>query len=235
MNKAVSVVLADDHPMVRQGIRAFLALESGIVVVAEADSGEAAVRIASELHPDVMLLDLLMPGMNGIEATQLVKQVSAQTQIIILTSFSDDRQVVPALRAGALSYVLKECTAQELVSVIRKAAKGESILHPRMAARVVQAVRETGSDILIQLSEREREVLLLIAHGYSNAYIAQQLIISECTVKSHVSSVLSKLNMTDRTQLAVFAWQQGLLSRFTQTHFAHSSVSSDPSTTPFYR
>jgi NarL family two-component system response regulator LiaR len=213
MNKVISVALVDDHPIVRQGIRTFLSLASRLNVVAEGDSGEAAVKIASEFHPDVMLLDLVMPGMNGIEATPQIKEVSAQTQVIILTSFSDDDQVVPALRAGALSYVLKECTGQELVTVIEKAARGEATLHPRVATHVVQAVRDAGSDILLQLSDRENEVLLLIAQSYSNAHIAQELVISERTVKSHVSSILSKLNMTDRTQLAVFAWQRGLVSR----------------------
>lgn len=235
MSKDISVALVDDHPMVRQGIRTFLSLEPGIVVVAEADSGEAAVRIASEIHPDVMLLDLMMPGMNGIEATQQIKQVSAQTQVIIITSLHDDELIVPALRAGALSYVLKECTGQELITVIQKAAMGEVMLHPRIAARVVQEVHETGSDVLSQLSEREREVLLLIAQGYSNAHIAQRLIISERTVKSHVSSILSKLHMTDRTQLAVFAWRRGLLSRFTQAQLAHLSATRDSSTIPFYQ
>jgi DNA-binding NarL/FixJ family response regulator len=238
MSKAISVALVDDHPMVRQGIRTFLALEPGIAVVAEADSGEAAVRIASEFHPDVMLLDLMMPGMNGIEATQQIKQVSPQTQIIIITSLHDDEQIVPALRAGALSYVLKECTGQELVTVIQKAAIGEAMLHPRIAARVVQEVQdvqEAGSGVISQLSEREHEVLLLVAQGYSNALIAQRLVISERTVKSHVSSILSKLHMTDRTQLAVFAWRRGLLSRFTQTHLAHLSVTKDSSTIPIYR
>jgi len=214
MDKAISVALVDDHPIVRQGIRAFLSFSAGLTVVAEGDSGEAAIRIASEFHPAVMLLDLIMPGMNGIEATQQIKQVSPQTQVIILTSFSEDDRVIPALRAGALSYILKECSGQELVTVIQKAAKGEATLHPRIATRVVQAVRDVGSDILLQLSERENEVLLLIAQGLSNALIAQQLVISERTVKSHVSSILSKLNMTDRTQLAVFAWQRGLVSRF---------------------
>lgn len=218
MNKVISVALVDDHPLVRQGIRTFLSLAPGLEVVAEGDSGEAAVRIASEFRPDVMLLDLVMPRMNGIEATQQIKEANPQTQVIILTSFADEDQVVPALRAGALSYILKECTGQELITVIEKAARGDATLHPRVANHVVQAVRDAGSDILLQLSDREHEVLLLIGKGYSNGQIAQHLVISERTVKSHVSSILSKLNMTDRTQLAVFAWQRGLLSRFTQPH-----------------
>src|SRR5689334_11392699 len=168
MDKVISVALVDDHPLVRQGIRSFLSLAPGLEVVAEGDSGEAAVRIASQYRPDVMLLDLVMPRMNGIEATQQIKEANAQTQVIILTSFADEDQVVPALRAGALSYILKECTGQELITVIEKAARGDATLHPRVANHVVQAVRDAGSDILLQLSDREHEVLLLIAQGYSN-------------------------------------------------------------------
>ena len=221
MQKVVSVALVDDHTIVRQGIRAFLTLEAGLVVVAEGGSGSDAVKIASEHHPDVMLLDLMMPGMNGIEATRLVKQISAHTQIIILTSYLNDEHIVPALQAGALSYVLKDINAEALVDTIYKAAKGEAMLNSRLATRVVQEVHKPGTDNLSQLSEREQEVLLLIAQGHSNASIAQRLIISERTVKSHVSSILSKLCMTDRTQLAVYAWQQGLISRFAQTDFSH--------------
>jgi NarL family two-component system response regulator LiaR len=227
MQKAILVALADDHTVVRQGIRAFLALEPGLVVVAEANSGEGAVRIASEYHPDVMLLDLVMPEMNGIEATKHIKQVSAHTQIIILTSYPDDEHIIPAIQAGALSYVLKDINAEELVNVICKAAKGEAVLHPRLVARITQEVRTPGSDCLSQLSIREHEVLLLIAQGYANAGIAEHLTISERTVKSHVSSILSKLHMTDRTQLAVYAWQRGLISPFSQTGFAHLAALND--------
>jgi NarL family two-component system response regulator LiaR len=234
MQKAISVALVDDHTIVRQGIRAFLALEPGLVVVAEAGSGEGAVKIASEHHPDVMLLDLVMPGMNGIEATRQIKQVSAHTQIIILTSYPNDEHIVPALQVGALSYILKDVNATELVDMIYKAAKGEAMLNPRLAARVVQEVRKPGSDSLSQLSEREHEVLLLIAQGHSNASIAERLIISERTVKSHVSSILGKLGMTDRTQLAVYTWQRGLISRFTQTDFTHLSAFDDQSTATLY-
>lgn len=213
MQGIISVALVDDHTIVRRGIRMFLDLESDIRVIAEAGSGEAAVKIAAEYHPDIMLLDLIMPGINGVEATKQVKQVSPCTQIVILTSYADNEHVLPALRAGALSYVLKDVDVEGLVDVVRKAVKGEALLNSRITTHLVQEVRDLGTDGLSYLSEREYEVLLLVAHGYSNANIAQRLIISERTVKSHVSSILSKLNMTDRTQLAVFAWQRGIISK----------------------
>lgn len=219
--KVISVALVDDHKLVRQGIRAFLDLESDIDVVAEAAAGRAAIQIAQEHQPDVMLLDLIMPDISGIETTKQVKLVSSHTQVVILTSCHEDEHVLPALRAGALSYVIKDVAVEELVGVVRNAARGEAVINPRVATRVVREVREQGSDSLSQLSEREYEVLLKIAAGYSNASIAEQLIISERTVKSHVSSILSKLGVTDRTQLAVLAWQRGIISRHTGVTFAH--------------
>lgn len=221
LQKIISVALVDDHKLVRQGIRAFFDLEPDMHVVAEAATGQAAIQIAAQFQPAVMLLDLIMPDISGVETTRQVKQVSAQTQIIILTSCNEDDHVVPALRAGALSYVIKDVDVEQLVEVVRNAAGGSAFISPRFATRVVQEVRELASDCLSQLSEREFEVLIKIAAGYTNANIAKQLVISERTVKSHVSSILSKLNMTDRTQLAVFAWQRGLISRHTNVTFAH--------------
>lgn len=214
MQEMISVALVDDHTIVRKGIRVFLDLETDIRVIAEAESGEAAVKIAAEYHPNVMLLDLIMPGgINGVEATKQVKQVSPTTQVVILTSYADNDHVLPALRAGALSYVLKDVDVKGLVDAVRKAVRGEALLNSRFTTHLVQEVRSIGSDGLAYLSDREREVLLLVAHGYSNAHIAHRLIISERTVKSHVSNILSKLDMTDRTQLAVFAWQRGIISK----------------------
>jgi NarL family two-component system response regulator LiaR len=212
----ISILVADDHTLVRQGIQDFLALEPDLVVVGEADSGENAVRMAAELAPDVILMDLVMSGIGGVEATRRVKQVSPHSQIIILTSYHEDEYIFPALRVGALSYVLKDISPDELANTIRKAARGESVLHPRVATRVVQELRGTRQDtpnLFTELTERELDVLRLIANGHSNAEIAQQLIISEKTVKGHVSNILSKLHMLDRTQAAIFAWQEGLVSR----------------------
>ena len=212
----ISLMITDDHALVRQGIRAFLELQPDLTVLGEADSGEAAVRMATELVPDVMLMDLVMPGIGGVEATRQVKQVSPHSQVIVLTSYHEDEYIFPALRAGALSYVLKDVGPDELADTVRKAARGESVLHPRVAARVVQELRGTRSDtpkLFTDLSDRELEVLRLIADGLSNAEIANKLIISEKTVKGHVSNILGKLHMLDRTQAAVYAWQQGLVAR----------------------
>ena len=216
MTDNISLIITDDHALVRQGIRAFLELQPDLTVLGEADSGEAAVRMAAELVPDVMLMDLVMPGIGGVEATRQVKQVSPRSQIIVLTSYHEDEYIFPALRAGALSYVLKDVGPDELADTVRKAARGESVLHPRVAARVVQELRGTRRDtpnLFTDLSDRELEVLRLIADGLSNAEIANKLIISEKTVKGHVSNILGKLHMMDRTQAAVYAWQQGLMAR----------------------
>ena len=216
MADTISILITDDHALVRQGIRAFLELQSDLTVAGEADSGETAVRMAAELVPDVALMDLVMPGIGGVEATRQVKQVSPHTQIIVLTSYHDDEYIFPALRAGALSYVLKDVGPDELADTVRKAARGESVLHPRVASRVVQELRGTRRDtpnLFTELSDRELDVLRLIADGLSNAEIADKLIISEKTVKGHVSNILGKLHMMDRTQAAVFAWRQGLVTR----------------------
>jgi len=216
MAETISVLIADDHALVRHGIRDFLELQADLSVVGEADSGEAAVRLARELVPDVVLIDLVMPGMGGVEATRQVKQISPHSQIIVLTSYHEDEYIFPALRAGALSYILKDIGPEELAETVRRAAHGESVLHPRVAARVVQEVRGARSDppnLFTDLSDRELEVLRLIADGLANAEIARRLVISEKTVKGHVSNILSKLHILDRTQAAVFAWQQGLVTR----------------------
>src|SRR5437660_249370 len=216
MTDTISLLITDDHALVRQGTRAFLELQADLTVIGEADSGEAAIRMAAELVPDVVLMDLVMPGIGGVEATRKVKQVSPHSQIIVLTSYHEDEYIFPALRAGALSYVLKDVGPDELADTVRKAARGESVLHPRVASRVVQELRGARRDIpnlFTDLSDRELDVLRLIADGCSTAAIANKLFISEKTVKGHVSNILSKLHMLDRTQAAVFAWQQGLMRK----------------------
>jgi two-component system, NarL family, response regulator LiaR len=216
MTDKISLLITDDHALVRQGIRAFLELQPDLTVIGEADSGEVAVRMAAELAPDVALMDLVMPGMGGVEATRQLKHVSPHTQIIVLTSYHEDEYIFPALRAGALSYVLKVVGPEELAGIVRMAARGESVLHPRVAARVVQELRGARRDtpnLFTDLSDRELEVLRLIADGLPNAEIAAKLVISEKTVKGHVSNILGKLHMMDRTQAAVFAWRQGLVAR----------------------
>ncbi len=210
----ISILIVDDHSVVRQGVRAFLEAQTDLSVVGEAESGEQAIQFAQEYTPDVVLMDLLMPGMNGVEATRRIKQVSPHSHVIVLTSYYEDENIFPALRAGALSYTLKDIHPGELVEVVRKAARNESVLHPRVASRIIQEVREFKPAVptaFVELTERELEVLRLIAKGESNATIAGTLVLSEKTVKGHVSNILSKLHIVDRTQAAVFAWQQGLM------------------------
>ena len=212
----ITLMMVDDHAIVRQGVRAFLDTQSDLHVVGEAGSGEEAIALAGALAPDVVLMDLVMPGLDGVESTRLLKQVSPRSQVIVLTSYHEDEHIFPAIRAGALSYLLKDVAPSELADAIRKAARGEAVLHPRVAARVVQELHGARRDAFnpfTELSERELEVLRLIADGASNETIAATLIISEKTVKSHVSNILGKLHMMDRTQAAVFAWQQGLMTR----------------------
>jgi NarL family two-component system response regulator LiaR len=216
MGEQITVLVVDDHAIVRQGVRAFLEAQPDIGVVGEAESGEDAVRLAQALVPDVALMDLVLPGISGIEATRQIKQVSPRTQVIVLTSYYEDDHVFPALRAGALSYTLKDVRPAEMTEIVRKAARGESVLHPRVAARLIAEVRQAKRitpPAFADLTERELEVLRLIAEGQTNADIAEHLIISEKTVKGHVSNILSKLHREDRTQAAVLAWQEGLMDR----------------------
>jgi NarL family two-component system response regulator LiaR len=210
----ITVLIVDDHAIVRHGLRTFLDIQPDLLVVGEADTGEAAVGLAAELIPDVVLMDLAMPGIGGVEATRQIKRISPQSQIIALTSYHDDEFIFPALHAGALSYVLKDIHPAPLVETVHKAARGEAVLHPRVASRVIQemqSAKQLQPHLFTQLSERELEVLRLIATGLPNAAIAQQLVISEKTVKKHVSNILSKLHLLDRTQAAVLAWQQGVV------------------------
>ncbi len=214
--RRISILIVDDHSVVRQGVRAFLEAQADFSVVGEAESGEQAVQLAEKYRPDVVLMDLLMPGMNGVEATRLVKQVSPHSYVIVLTSYYEDENIFPALRAGATSYTLKDIHPTELVEAVRKAARGESVLHPRVASRLVQEVREFKPVVpaaFADLTERELDVLRLIAEGESNATIAGKLVLSEKTVKGYVSTILSKLHIVDRTQAAVFAWHQGLMGQ----------------------
>jgi two-component system, NarL family, response regulator LiaR len=217
MTEVISVLLVDDHSVVRQGVRAFLMTQPDLTVIGEAASGEEAVQLAEQTVPDVILMDLIMPhGMDGVEATRRVKHVSPRSQIVVLTSYHEDEHIFPALKAGALSYILKDVSAVELADAVRKAAAGDAVLHPRVAARVIkelQGRREETLNPFTELSERELEVLKLIADGMSNGEIAAKLVLSEKTVKGHVSNILSKLQLADRTQAAVYAWRQGVVRK----------------------
>jgi NarL family two-component system response regulator LiaR len=214
MTEPITVMIVDDHAVVRQGIRALLDAEGGFQVVGEAGSGGEAALLAADLAPDVVLMDLVMPEMDGVTATRLIKQQSPRSQVIVLTSYHEDEHIYPAIRAGALSYLLKSVGLDELVGAVRKAARGEATLHPHVAARLAQELHgaPAGTRWLYDtLSEREREVLGLIATGLTNAQIADRLVISERTVKSHVNNILSKLQVADRTQAAIFAWREGVI------------------------
>lgn len=216
MSDSITVLLVDDHAMVRQGVRAFLAVQPDITVVDDVGSGEEAIKLAGQHVPDVVLMDLIMPNMDGVEATRRIKQVSPRSQIVVLTSYHEDEHIFPALKAGALSYILKDVSAEELASAVRKAAAGEAVLHPRVAARVIkelQGRREDRLNPFTELSERELEVLKLIADGMSNAEMAAKLVLSEKTIKGHVSNILGKLHLADRTQAAVYAWREGVVRK----------------------
>jgi NarL family two-component system response regulator LiaR len=216
MTEPITVLLVDDHALIREGVRAFLETFADITVVAEAGSGKEALRLAEEHAPDVALVDLIMPGMDGVEVTRRLATSSPRTKVVILTSYHEDEHVFPAIRAGALSYVLKEVRRVELADAVRKAAAGEAVLHPRVASRIVRELRgarREAPNVFHELSDRELEVLRLIADGLSNAEIAGDLFVSEQTVKSHVSNILGKLHLADRTQAAVYAWRQGVIRR----------------------
>jgi two-component system, NarL family, response regulator LiaR len=216
MSELITILIVDDHTVVRQGVRTLLDIHPDLQVVGEAESAEEALPLVEELVPDVVLLDLLLPGMNGVEATREIKRISPRTQIVVLTSYAEDEHIFPALRAGALSYLLKDIRPRELAESIRKAAHGESVLHSRIAARMIQEVREAVRKVppaFAELTPRELGVLQLLADGHTNVEIAAELVLGEKTVRGYISNILSKLHMEDRTQIAVFAWQQGLMER----------------------
>ncbi len=211
-----SILIADDHEVVRNGIRSYLETITDFHVVGEASSGEEALSMVSELIPDIVLLDLIMPGMDGIETTRRVRQISPRTQVVVLTSYHEDVHIFPALKAGTISYILKDMKMEKLVDALHRAVQGEVTLHPLVAARVLQNIRGENSEeqpLFTELTDRELDVLKLIAGGLTNSQIAEKLVISENTVKGHVSNILSKLHLADRTQVAVYAWQQGIVQR----------------------
>lgn len=220
MADSISIVIIDDHVVVRQGVRAFLETQPNLQVVGEAGDGEAGVQIVAQRQPDVVLMDLVMPILGGVEATRRIKEVSPHTQVIILTSFLENEHILPALQSGALSYLLKDVSCEELLDAVCRAARGESVLPSQVTSRIIRALQRTPGPSADKrghgvgaLSEREMEVLQLIGQGLSNYDIATRLFISEKTVKSHVSSILAKLEVSDRTQAAVFAWRHSLVCK----------------------
>lgn len=207
----IRVMVVDDHEMVRKGLISYLLTEPDIELVGEASSGREAIRLAREKRPDVILMDLIMENGNGIEATKEILSFYPECKIIIITSFYDDEQVFPAIEAGALSYLLKTARADEVISAIRKAMKGETVIEPKVANKMLNRLRPKERMPHDDLTEREMEVLMLIAEGMTNQEISEELFIGIKTVKTHVSNILNKLNVQDRTQAAIYANRHGLV------------------------
>jgi NarL family two-component system response regulator LiaR len=211
----IKVLIVDDHQVVRQGLRTFLELQPDIIVVGEAGDGQSAVEMVSQLQPDVVLMDLVMPRLDGVSATRQVKALESGVKVIALTSFTEDDKVFPAIQAGASSYLLKDVSPDDLVEAIRAVHAGEARLHPDIARKLMEQVAQQTSPIHQGFSEeltgRELEVVQLVAQGRNNHEIAQALVISEKTVKTHISNVLGKLHLDDRTQLAIYAIKHGLV------------------------
>jgi two-component system, NarL family, response regulator LiaR len=201
----IRVLIADDHAVVRQGLRTFLDLQDDIEVVGEAADGAEAVALAERLAPDVVLMDLVMPGVDGVEAIRRLRERAPATRAVVLSSFIDDDRLVPVIRAGAAGYLLKDVQPAELVDAIRTVHGGGALLHPQVAARLLA---EMAGD---PLTPREREVLSLVGRGMANKLIARELGLAEKTVKAHVSSILAKLGVADRTQAALYAVREGLV------------------------
>jgi NarL family two-component system response regulator LiaR len=224
MKTAVRVLLVDDHAIVRDGLCAVLKLQPDIEVVGEADNGRDALSMAQSLRPDVVLMDLVMPGMDGIEAIRRIIDGWPESRILVLTSFSAEDKVFAAIKAGAMGYLLKDCDSEELVRAIHQVQRGESSLHPKIArmllqemtaprgAGIAEAPPRPGRPTVEPLTDRELEVLRLVAHGKSNREIADELVVVEGTVRTHVSNILSKLHLANRTQATLFALREGLTS-----------------------
>ena len=210
--ETVTVLLVDDHAVVRQGLRAFLDVTEGITVVGEASNGQEGVELVRALVPDVVLLDLVMPRMDGIEATRQIRAASPSTRVIVLTSYGEDEKLFPAIKAGAISYLLKDISADALVGAIVAAKRGEATLPPGIATKLMQQFAARDSQAVLEaLSERELDVLRQIAQGRSNKEISAVLGISEKTVKTHVSNILDKLHLADRTQAAIYALRERIV------------------------
>lgn len=208
----IKILFADDHEMVRIGVSAYLSAQSDMEVIAEADDGGEAVEKALQLRPDIILMDLVMKEMDGIEATKKIIEEWPEAKVIIVTSFLDDEKVYPALEAGATSYLLKTSAASKIAEAIRSTHEGKSILEPEVTGKIMTRMREKPEEHLHdQLTAREIEVLLLIAEGKTNQEIAEQLFIAVKTVKVHVSNILGKLDVQDRTQAVIYAFQHNLV------------------------
>ena len=225
----IRILITDDHVVVRKGIQALLSTEPDIDVIGEAENGQQAVLEAERLRPDVILMDLVMPEMDGVEAIRRITRQQPEAHILVLTSFAADDKVFPAIKAGALGYLLKDSGAKELVQAIHQVYRGEPSLHPTIARKVLQELSHPTEQPPTPdpLTEREVEVLRLVARGQSNQQIAEQLVISEATVRTHVSNILSKLHLASRTQAALYALREGLASLSDAASLSDEASASD--------
>ncbi len=211
MSESIRILIADDHQLVRQGLVALLSVKPGVEVIGQAKDGIEAVELANLLKPDIILMDLLMPSKNGIEATREIKVKNPDARILIITSFAEDENVYQAIKAGALGYLLKDSSPQELMQAIHDVCNGRMSLHPNIALKLIDELNRPteGQATDETLTEREVEVLKLVAKGCSNQEIAEKLVVSERTVGAHVSNILSKLHLANRTQAALYALRKG--------------------------
>jgi NarL family two-component system response regulator LiaR len=216
MTDRIRVYIADDHPIVRRGIRDLLETEADIEVVGEAENGRQVVREVEALEPDIILMDLIMPEMDGIEATRQVREIYPEVRILVLTSFATDDKVFPAIKAGALGYLIKDTGPEELLRAIHQVHRGQPTLHPAIAQKLLQEITSSGEKPPSEdyLTEREVEVLKLVARGMSNQEIAEALVVSVATVYTHVSNILAKLHLASRTQAALYALREGYASLY---------------------